>query len=338
MQRKITGKNRCEVALLVDEETGGRLQSGRFVPDSGSMEAHLLKCLHAQYRNVAVVPFSSGVVATIEALRALSPGIVFNATEWVDGDRSLDAAIAGLLDMMKLRYTGSGPAGLQLARDKALSKSIVAKLDVAVPRHFVLERGSRVRSHDLAYPLIVKPQFGDGSEEIGRNSVVGSERALKARVRALRTRIAGPLLCEEFIEGRDLFVALLGNEPRVMPPLELVVGKAGASAPRLATYRAKHDDRYQQKWNIHYRRARLGREVAARIDETSRRIFHALKLRDYARIDYRLTPGSELVFLEANPNPDLAPDTFGRGRCFAGVKYPDLICAIVEAARRRPKY
>ena len=331
-------KNNCEVALLVDQETGGRLQSGRFVPDRGSMEAHLLKCLQAQYRNVAVVPFASGVVATIEALRALRPGIVFNATEWVDGDRSLDAAIAGLLDMLKLRYTGSGPAGLQIARDKVLSKRIVAELDVAVPRHFVLERGDRVRSHGFPYPLIVKPQYGDGSEEINRNSVVGSERALKARVRALRARIDGPLLCEEFIEGRDLFVALLGNGPRAMPPLELVVGKAGATAPRLATYRVKHDSRYQRKWDVRFRRARLGREVAARIDEASRRIFHALKLRDYARIDYRLTPENKLVFLEANPNPDLAPHTFGRDQCFAGVKYPDLIGAIVEAARRRPKY
>jgi len=337
MIRRKSKKDSCEVAILVDEEAGTLLKSGRFVPGRGSMEAHLLKCLHAQYRNVAVVPFASGVVATIEALRALRPSIVFNATEWVDGDRSLDAAIAGLLDMMKLRYTGSGPAGLQLARDKVLSKSVVAELDVAVPRHFVLERGNRVRRHGLAYPLIVKPQFGDGSEEIDRNSVVGSERALQARVRALRTRINGPLVCEEFIEGRDLFVALLGNEPRVMPPLELVVGKAGAAAPRLATYRVKHDKPYQRKWDIRFRRARLGREVAARIDEASRRIFHALKLRDYARIDYRLTPDNELVFLEANPNPDLAPHTFGRDQCFAGVKYPELIRSIVEAARRRPR-
>ena len=201
-----------------------------------------------------------------------------------------------------------------------------------------LSAATRVRSHGLPYPLIVKPQFGDGSEEINRNSVVGGERALKARVRALRARIEGPLLCEEFIEGRDLFVALLGNEPRVMPPLELVVGKTGATAPRLATYRVKHDSRYQRKWDVRFRRARLGREVAARIDEASRRIFHALKLRDYARIDYRLTPANELVFLEANPNPDLAPHTFGRDQCFAGVKYPDLIGAIVEAARSRPKY
>ncbi len=129
-------KNKCEIALLVDEEAGNRLQSGRFVPDRGSMEAHILKCLQHNYSNVAVVPFSPGVTDTIAALRALKPGIVFNATEWVDGDRCLDAAITGLLDILKLKYTGTGPVGMQLARDKALSKTIAATLDVDVPRHF----------------------------------------------------------------------------------------------------------------------------------------------------------------------------------------------------------
>lgn len=337
MPKNQAKKKQCEVALLVDEETGALLSSGRFAPDGGGMEAHLLRCLRQRYRNVAIIPFDPGMIRTIEALRSLQPKVVFNVTEWVDGDRTLDAAITGLLEIMKLTYTGSGPAGLQLCRDKALSKKIVSELDVAVPRHFILNRGDRVRNRGLPFPLIVKPQFGDGSEGIAGNSVVKTERGLQRQVRAVRTRVREPLLCEEFIEGRDLFVGLLGNKPRVLPPLELVVGRAGASAPRLATYRVKHDKPYQRRWNIRFQRARLSGKVAREIIDASRRIFHALKLRDYARIDYRLTPDNELVFLEANPNPDLTPHTFGRDQCFAGIEYPALIQRIVEAARRRPR-
>jgi D-alanine-D-alanine ligase len=330
-------KIKCEVALLMDEEAGRCMQSGRFVPDRGSMEAHILKCLQAHYRNVVVVPFSPGVVETITALRALEPKIVFNATEWVDGDRSLDVAITGLLEIMKLKYTGTGPVGLQLARDKALSKTIAANLGIDVPRHFVLKAGDRVKSGAFPFPLIVKPQFGDGSDEIRRNSVVANDRQLRERVRTMRGRSQAPLVCEEFIPGRDLYVALLGNRPQVMPAVELVIGKKGASAPQFATFQLKNDGAYRTRWRIRWREARLNKETHRKISDVSRRMFRALDLRDYGRIDFRLTPDNRLVFIEANPNPDLHPHAMGNNLCFAGVQHGDLICAIVEAARRRPR-
>ena len=326
---------RCEVAMLVDEETGTRLKSGRFVPDRHSVEAYVFESLRASYGNVEIVPFDPKIVATIEALRALRPRIVFNLTEWIDGDRALDQAITGLLDIMKLRYTGTGPDGMQLARDKALSKAIVAALGVDVPRHFVLNRGDRIRNLGLAYPLIVKPQFGDASEEIRMNSVVRSELELRARVKVMRNRTDEPLICEEFIPGRDLYVALLGNGPEVMQPVELVIGRTAASAPRFATYRLKNDGSYRTKWRIRWRPATLEDKVVKSIEKASRAIFHALKLRDYARLDYRLTPDNRVVFLEANPNPDLHPHAMGIDLCFAGVNHGDAVRRIVEAARRR---
>ncbi|MBI4193469.1 MAG: hypothetical protein HY526_00160 [Betaproteobacteria bacterium] len=329
--------DRCDVALLVDAETGARRRDGRFIPDRNSVEAYVLDALCKSYRGVAVVPFDSRVVATIEALRGLKPRIVFNLTEWVDGDRSLDAMIAGLLDGMKLRYTGTGPDGLLLARDKALSKQIVAGLGVAVPRHFVLNGTGRIGNPGVPYPLIVKPRFGDASHGIGVDSVVCSEAELRSRAGVMRRRTGEPLICEEFIPGRDLYVALLGNEPRVMPPVELVIGRKGASAPRLATYRLKNDGAYRKKWRIRWRPAKLEDEVVKSIEKASRAIFHALKLRDYARIDYRLAPDNRVVFLEANPNPDLHPHAMGINLCFAGVNHGDAIRRIVEAARRRSR-
>lgn len=124
-------KKRCDVALLVDAEAGERKTNGRFVPERSSVEAYVLAALRAQRLNVTVVPFDATVQPTITELRMLKPALVFNLTESVDLDRSQDAAIAGLLDLLNIPYTGTGPVGLRLARDKALSKHIVADLGAA---------------------------------------------------------------------------------------------------------------------------------------------------------------------------------------------------------------
>ncbi|HET9664763.1 MAG TPA: hypothetical protein VFP00_11115 [Burkholderiales bacterium] len=320
------------IVLLVDEETGTRLKSGRFVPDRGSVEARVLACLSERYGEVRVVPFTRDVAATIEELRSASPGLVFNLTEWLDGDRSLDAAITGLLDLLKIPYTGTGPDGMQLARDKALSKEIVSSLGVEVPRYFVVNGTDDLARHALTYPLVVKPQFGDASETMSANSMVKDADELRERVDALCARLKAPLICEEFIPGRDLYVALLGSEPEVMPPVELVIGKKGAAAPQLATYRLKNDAAYRTRWRIRWKPAKLDEAVVRSIEAASRSIFRALKLRDYARLDFRLTPESRLYFLEANPNPDLHPHAMGLNLCFAGVAHTDAIRRIVEAA------
>ena len=333
MQGESPAREPCEIALLVDEEIGARDADGRFVVDPGTMEAHVLSCVAARHARVSVVPFDPEITPTVEELRALAPRLVFNLTEWVGGDRRLDAAIVGVLEMMNLPYTGSGPDGMQLARDKALAKSIVAGLGLRVPQHAILN--GRVPEGDLPLPAIVKPQFGDGSDGIARSALVKNASELTRRLAAIRRHSDEPLLCEQFIEGRDLFVALLGNEPKVMPPLELVVGRRAPGSPRFATYRVKNDSTYRTRWRVRYREPRLGAEVLAEIEDASRKIFSALKLRDYARIDYRLTPDNELYFLEANPNPDLTRHTFGRDRCFAGVSYPELIASIVDAALER---
>jgi D-alanine-D-alanine ligase len=325
---------RCDIALLVDEETGDYLRDGRFRVERHSVEAHVLSCLATQRRRVEVVPVDPAIQTTIARLRALEPRLVFNLTEWVDGDRHLDAAVAGLLDMLKLPYTGAGPDGLRLARDKALSKAVVQTLGVAVPRHFIPAREGRIHNPGLPYPLLVKPQFDDGSVGISGRSLVRNGRELRARLRRAR-RSSVPLMCEEFIAGRDLFVAVMGNAPFVLPAVELVIGRRGSAAPRFMTYRVKHDRSYSSRWRVAYRVPELPAAVVTSINAASRAVFHALKLRDYARIDYRLAPDGRLYFIEANPNPDLSPHAFGRNRCFAGMEYPALIEAIVAAACRR---
>jgi len=326
---------RCDVVMLVDAEMGETNRTGRFVPYGGTMEVHVYKALRARYHQVVIVPFGPDIPATLTRLRELKPQIVFNLTEWVDSDRTQDFAIAALLDMMKFKYTGTGPAGLQLARDKAGSKDLVAAAGVDVPRHFTLLRGQPLRNPGVPYPLIVKPQFGDGSDEIGKLSLVRSERELKIRARAIWSRLKEPLICEEYVPGRDIYVGLIGNEPRVLQATEMVVGSRKATAPTFATYRVKNDGAYRSKWRVTYRLAKLPARVKRQVLDYSRAAFHALKMRDYGRIDYRLTDEGRLVFIEANPNSDLTPHTLGTNLCFVGIEYRHLIPRIVETARKR---
>ena len=153
----------------------------------------------------------------------------------------------------------------------------------------------------------------------------------------MRKRLGQPVLCEEFIPGRDLYVGLLGNGPRMLPPVELVVRSRHRDAPQFATYRVKNDPRYRAKWGMHYRLARLDAPTLRRLAQASRRVFHALQLRDYARLDFRLAEDGRFYFIEANPNPDLDPYALNRTGCFAGVPYDRLLSSIVEAARKRRK-
>jgi D-alanine-D-alanine ligase len=327
---------RCDVALLVDEETGEYGRDGRFIPEDDDVEEKVLRALRRSYARVEVVPFRRDVKSTVQWLRRLDPRIVMNLTEWLAGDRTKDAAIARVLDRMGVPYTGPGPRGLRLARDKARSKRVAASAGVPVPRHFVADAGG-TNGHRVSFPLLVKPQFGDGSEGIHATSMVGDAAELRARVKLVRARHRQPAVCEEFIPGNDLYVGLLGNEPQVLEAVELVVRSRRSSAPRFATYRLKNDPRYRARWGVHYRPARLGESTRRALADASRRIFHALELRDYARLDFRLTVDGRFYFIEANPNPDLDPHALNRSGCFAGVPYARLVRTIVEAARRRSK-
>jgi len=320
--------------MLVDIETGHRNRSGSFITDRASVEYYVLRALRRRYPDTAVVPFAPNVAETVAELRRLAPGMVFNLTEWVGGDRRLDHTIAALLEILRMPYTGTGPLGMQICRDKALSKLIVARLGIKVPRHFTSGWPPPAGRPHLPFPLLVKPQFGDGSDAIGKASLVTTPAELRRRMHMLRRRCC-PAICEEFIPGRDIYVALIGNPPRLLPPIEMVVGSKRPAAPRFATYRLKNDDRYAGKWRVRYRRAVLGKPLLAEITAASRAIFRMLELRDYARLDFRLTPDNQLFFIEANPNPDLSPHTYGSDVCLAGADHTRLILDIIDIARRR---
>ncbi len=337
MARAMKKERRGGIVLLVDPEAGHAGRAGEFVVERSSMEEYVLRSLRRLSRDARVVPFEPDVVTTLQRLRELKPALVFNITECVDGDRRHDHAIAATLDMLGIPYTGTGAVGMQLCRDKALSKQIVAVQGVDVPRFISADSVRSLRHHGLRFPVIVKPQFRDGSDDIAKGALVDNTREMRQRVQLLLAKTGEAVICEEFIHGRDLYVAVLGNRgAQVMPPVELVIGRSGhPAAPQFATRRLKDSASYRSRWRVRWRRARLDAALLAQVRRSSRTIFSVLQLRDYARLDYRLTDDGQLKFIEANPNPDLHPHAMGTNRCFVGIEYQRLIARIVAIARRR---
>ena len=332
-RRPSSGAHGCDVVLLVDIETGSYNTRGEFALERPSVDAQVLRVLREQHHKVVVVPYRKE--CTAKRLSALKPRLVFNLTEWVDGDRTRDREIVAMLERLKLKYTGAAAQGLALSRDKVRANRILAKQGVKVPANFVVMPGAKPGHSTLAYPLFVKPARGDGSDFIGQSALVRNDRALERRVRALHAANAGPVLCESFIEGSDLFVGLIGNPPQVLHPMRLVALSKGRGVPTFSTQRVKHDVKYQRRWRLIYRKARLSPAQMREIHVLSRKAFAALKLRDYARLDLRLTPDGRIVFIEANANPDLARDGLGSNGCFVGVAYKDVIRRIVRSALAR---
>jgi D-alanine-D-alanine ligase len=274
-----------------------------------------------------------------EALQTFEPHIVFNLLEEFRGQPLLDYHIVAYLMLRDVAYTGCNPRGLLIARDKALSKKILHYHRMRVPRFATFPRGRRIRRPKrLDFPLIVKSQTEEASHGIAQASVVSDDEALIERVRFIHDRIGTAAIAEQFIEGRELYVAVMGNQRlQTMPPWELLLTHMPEDAHRIATRKVKFDLDYQAKHKIDIRQAGdLGDELLAEITKTSKRIYRRLELDGYARIDYRLSDDGKLYFLEANPNPDIAEgEEFASASEAAGLSYNDMLQRIVSLGLRR---
>ncbi|HOW98844.1 MAG TPA: hypothetical protein P5567_15070 [Kiritimatiellia bacterium] len=329
-----------KIVLLVDLEAvlpGDPQFEGRTKSSRTEMEAHVAAAVRALGHEAAVIPFGPDVLETMHALKGSGAGLVFNLTERFEGDRRKDLNVAALLELLHLPYTGTGPAGLWLCRDKAAGKRILGYHRIRVPRFAEVPPGRRKPAGCLRFPAIVKPMFEDGSDGISLSSVVRSASELEERVRMIHEGRNQPAICEEYVEGRELYIGVVGNQKRhAFPPWELLFGRAGEGGPPIATARVKWDPAYREKWNIRYQPAELDPATLRRISLFSRRVFELLKLRDYGRVDLRLTPGGEIVFIEANPNPDISRDAeLPQAAALEGMEHAALIGHILNLALRR---
>jgi D-alanine-D-alanine ligase len=308
------------------------------MPETPTTEYHVIETLRDLHHDVSVLGAVNDIGTIVESLTKQKPDIVFNLTEAFGGDRRLDKNIAGLLEMVGIPFTGTGPMGLMLCRDKGLCKQLLSLHRIRVPGFISIGRNRAVRiPKTLNYPLVVKPALEDSSEGISNASLVGSEAELKERVEFVHERWEQPAIAEEYIEGRELYVGILGNKRlSVLPIRELLFDFDGDQGPQLATYRVKWNPEYREKWNIKFGFAKLAPAVVDNIGRVCRRVYHILQIRDYGRIDLRLTPDNKVVILEANANPDIAyGEEVAEAAEKAGVPYVKLIDRILNLALRR---
>jgi D-alanine-D-alanine ligase len=266
------------------------------------------------------------------AVESWKPDIVFNMMEAFHELGTFDHNIVSYLELLRVPYTGSNPRGLMLARDKALSKTILHYHRIPVPDFAVVHMGRTVRAPKrLGFPLIVKSLTQEGSSGISQASVVHDEARLRERVQFIHDSIGTDAILERYIEGRELYVGIIGNQRlTVFPVWELHFTKRGDEVHRIATERVKWSPKYQRKYGIKTRAAKLPDEVGARIQYLCKRVYRCLDLSGYARIDLRMDEQGKPYVIEANPNPQL-----GYGEDFAesaerdGVSYQQLVQRIL---------
>lgn len=277
-----------------------------------------------------------------EAIEEFKPHVVFTLLEEFHSNVAYDQHIASYLELMRVPYTGCNPRGLILARGKDLSKTLVHHRRIAVPAFAVFPMRRKVkRPPRLALPLIVKSLNMDGSFGISQASIVDTDEKLAERVAFIHERSETAAIAEQFIEGRELYVGVLGNNRlRVLPVWELKFGNMGGRRSRhIATEKAKHDTDYQERVGIVDGPAKdLAPEVTARIQRAAKRIYQVLGLDGYARIDFRLSADGTPYFIEANPNPEIARNQeFATAAQHDGLRYPDLLHRILTLGISRAK-
>jgi D-alanine-D-alanine ligase len=304
--------------------------------ESKPMEADVLQSLCNLGHAVETLAVFDDIAPIIKGVKSFDPDVIFNMTESFRDDRKHEPNIPALLDLLQIPYTGSGPDGLMLCKDKLLAKKVLAYHGVRLPQSVLCLRSNpRRKLENCTFPAFVKPVGQESSDGICRASFVRNEAEALERARFIHERLASHALIEEYIDGRELYVSVLGNRRlTVFPPREIFFDRMPEGAPRFATFNAKWNDAYRQRWGIRNGPPDpLDAGVEQQLYATARTIYRALKIRGLARMDFRLKPDGELVFLEANPNPSLAEeDDFAQSALSAGIGYEALVDRLLQVA------
>ena len=275
---------------------------------------------------------------SLVAVARCGADLIFNLTESYAGDDTKDMNIAAYLDLLDCPYTGAGPHAMYLAQDKSLAKKIFAFHGIKTPYFATSYRGKLDHSQDISFPLIVKPTSEDGSIGIDTGSVVESVKELMERIHYIQEEFDSPALIEEYIEGREIYAAILGNEsPEVLPMVELDLSKLPKGTPKIAGKEVKWEKETEAyKVTKSAPAEDLDEATTKRLSETALSAYQALKLRDYGRIDMRLSKKGEVFVIEANPNPWLASTAeFAMAAKKAGRNYTQMIGEIIDMAQAR---
>ena len=302
--------------------------------DAWRTEYDVMTSLRAMGHEVRMLGMGDSLAELRAAIGDWKPDLAFNLLEEFQGIVTYDQYVVAYLELMKLPYTGCNPRGMMISRDKVLSKQILHYHRIPTARFALLPRNRAYREpRRLAYPLFVKSATEDASLGISQASIVHDGAKLRERVEFIHDQTKSDALVEEYIEGREIYVGVLGNERLTTFPLwELNFGTLPEVMAGIATRKVKWDRKYQRKHGIGTGPARdLPPGVEHRVSQLARRIYRALCLSGYARIDLRMRPDGSVVVLEANANPNLAQiEDFATSALAASVGYDALLERIMK--------
>lgn len=308
--------------------------------ESCRTEFDIREALLSLGHEVTIVGLDDDITPVREAIEDWEPDIVFNLMEAFAENGALAYYVVSYLDMIGVPYTGCNPRGLLLASDKALSKQILTYHRIRVPKFFTLPHNRKINASRVAkfpYPMIVKSAIEQGSIGISQSSLVNNPEELQQRTEQLFSMLDGDAIAEQYIEGRELYVSVIGNNRlEVLPTRELIFSNIDDKMHRIATYNVKWNEKYRDRWGIDYQFARnLPAKVADDLPKLAKRIYRVLNITSYARLDLRLSEDGRLYVLEANPNAALSrDDDVAYSAEKAGMPYEKLIQKILNLGLR----
>lgn len=281
-----------------------------------------------------------GVISDLKVIKSaideFKPTLIFNLLEEFDGEVIFDQNVVSYLELLRVPYTGCNPRGLMLARDKALAKKILLFHRLKTPYFQVFPKNKKTKkAKHLKYPLIVKCLTEEASLAIAKASIVQSEEKLKERVQYINQKIGVDAIVEEFVEGREFYVGVMGNyKLKTLPVWELKFEKVDRPEKELYSNRAKWNNKYRDRKGIKTEHAQLDDETVKRINHICKKAYKHLNLNGYARVDLRMNADGEIYIIEVNPNPNIArEDEFATSANYEGKKYTDLITDILRLSK-----
>lgn len=286
-----------------------------------------------------------GVISDLQKIRdaldEVQPHITFNLLEEFHHEPLYDQHVVSYLELLKQPYTGCNPRGLTLSHDKALFKKILMYHRIPTPAFFVAPIGRRVvKPKRMEFPLVVKSVSEDASFGIAQASVVTSEAKLKERVEFVHTSIGTDALVEQYIDGRELYVGMIGNNRlELLPIWELSFGKLAEGAPAIATASVKWSAKHQDKIGVETGPAKkLSEALENQIKHICKRAYRVTGFTGYARLDLRLSKDGKPYILEGNANPDICSgEDFAMAAEHAGYTYGALLQKIINQGLRYGK-
>jgi D-alanine-D-alanine ligase len=307
-------------------------------PEDMYTENDVYKALKTIGYEVSLLGINNTILPLVEEIKEKRPDVVFNLVEVFDNKSYLEKNMVALLEMMGVPYTGATSDNIFICNNKGLNKQILSFHRIKTPRFYTFYRNRRVwLPKKLKLPMVVKPLCEEASRGISQASIVDNEEAFLERVGFIHENMNLDAIAEEYVEGRELYVTVIGYKRLiVLPPREMKFGELAEDA-RIATYKAKWDDHYRAKWGIKSVYAgKLANGVEEEMNDVCKRAYRALNIQSYLRFDIRLTSEGKVYIIEPNANPCIAKiDEVAQSAMKVGISYEQLIKKIAALALQK---